>query len=204
MQKFFFTLTFFTVLLQVGTIGASELTSEELAMPLNTPISEVGKGQQEKTAAEDKSSSKIRELEWDDLMPADYRIEELLAQINAGEIADDDPRIDEAMQKIKELFSKAPVVEELNQQMVKLPGFVVPLDPNQDSMTDFLLVPYYGACIHVPPPPANQTVFVTGKQSKYKLYDTVWVKGKMIVERSRNDLGDSGYSIMATEITPYE
>ena len=70
--------------------------------------------------------------------------------------------------------------------------------------TDFLLVPYYGACIHVPPPPSNQTVFVTGHKGKLKLYDTVWVTGKMTVERSENELGDSGYTIKDADVKPYE
>lgn len=206
-----------------------ELTDEELAMPLNTPISEVKtKAEPEPDAqpepeqveddqpvsevsrskTEDKAASEtesgIRELEWDDLMPKDYRIEELLAKINAGDISDDDPRIDEAMEKVKAMFAQAPVVDELHNQEIKLPGFVVPMDSDNEKITDFLLVPYYGACIHVPPPPANQTVFVTGKESKYKLYDTVWVTGKIVVERNQNELGDSGYSIIASDISPYE
>lgn len=178
-------------------------TDEELAMPLNTPISAVKKAELE-PGNTGNADTAFEELEWDDLMPKDYRIEELLAEINAGNISDDDPRIDEAMAKVKEMFAKAPVVEELNNKMVKLPGFVVPLDLENEKITDFLLVPYFGACIHVPPPPANQTVFVTGKQSRFKLYDTVWVKGRLLIERSENELGDSGYSIQATSVEPYE
>ncbi len=178
---------------------------EQLAMPLNTPISAVkNDSKEEQTETRKESDGEYKELEWDDLMPKDYRIEELLAEINAGNIADDDPRIDEAMAKVKEMFAKAPVVDDLNNKMVKLPGFVVPLDADNEKMNDFLLVPYFGACIHVPPPPANQTVFVTGKQSKFQLYDTVWVKGKMIIERLENELGDTGYSIQATAVEPYE
>ena len=186
--------------------NSAPVVDEPLAMPLNTPISEVKTSGPDKSTQteEDTSSSEFKKLEWDDLMPKDYRIEELLADINAGNISDDDPRIDEAMEKIKEMFSNAPVVEELNNTKIQLPGFVVPLDPDNEKITDFLLVPYYGACIHVPPPPANQTVFVTGKESKFKLYDTVWVKGEIVIERSENDLGDSGYSIIASEVVPYE
>lgn len=198
------------IFFMIGVYGCeSESTQpeEELAMPLNTPISaiETNKKQTGGNDAADRAlSSEYRELGWDDLMPKDYRIEALLAEINAGNIADDDPRVDEAMAKIKEMFAMAPVVETLNDQMVKLPGFVVPLDPDNEKMNDFLLVPYYGACIHVPPPPANQTVFVTGRQSKFRLYDTVWVSGQLRIERSENELGDSGYSIQATKVEPYE
>ena len=70
-----------------------------------------------------------------------------------------------------------------------------------------LLVPYYGACIHVPPPPANQTVHVvTDKDGAYegKLFDTVWVTGKISVVSLSIDLGDAGYRIDATHVEPYE
>ena len=49
----------------------------------------------------------------------------------------------------------------LNGQYVKLPGYVVPLESDAGGLlSEFLLVPYYGACIHVPPPPSNQIVYV--------------------------------------------
>lgn len=184
---------------------------QALAMPLNTPIDELpvrvdsDTPESVQTRQPDMSAkSAVRELEWDDLMPVDYRIEEILVKMNTGEIADDDPRVDEVMAKIKELYSKAPVVEALDNQQIRLPGFVVPLELDQEVTRDFLLVPYYGACIHVPPPPANQTVFVTGKESQFKLFDAVWVSGTMRVERSDNELGASGYSIIANDIAPYE
>ncbi len=55
----------------------------------------------------------------------------------------------------------APVVKELDGQQVKLPGYIVPLEVSEEGRTtEFLLVPYYGACIHVPPPPSNQIVHI--------------------------------------------
>ena len=64
------------------------------------------------------------------------------------------PRANELMERIQDLWKQAPVVESLHGRRVKLPGFVVPLDWNNDGsdLNEFLLVPYYGACIHVPPP----------------------------------------------------
>lgn len=181
-----------------------ELTEEEFAIPLNTPITDVATGRNSEEPTRDDIPDNVTELEWDELMPKDYRIEEILVQINAGELSDDDPRVEEAMEKIKELYSKAPVVEELDNKMVKLPGFVVPLNMDGKKTTDFLLVPYYGACIHVPPPPSNQTVFVTGHNSELKLYDTVWVIGNLKVKKIENELGDSGYSIQDAIVKPYE
>lgn len=185
-------------------IELNQPEQEALVMPLKMPITDVAVRNSNAVSDEDDPLDNIKALEWDELMPKDYRIEALLEQINAGDLSDDDPRIDEAMEKIKEMYSKAPVVEELDNTDVKLPGFVVPMNLDGKETTDFLLVPYYGACIHVPPPPPNQTVFVTGHKSELKLYDTVWVIGRLRVERSENELGDSGYSIIATDIRPYE
>ena len=74
------------------------------------------------------------------------------------------------------------------------------------TIQEFLLVPYFGACIHTPPPPANQTAYVvTGKHNAYEgeLFDTVWVTGTIRVERSSNELGDAGYRIDASTVEPY-
>jgi hypothetical protein len=75
------------------------------------------------------------------------------------------------------------------------------------KIDQFLLVPYFGACIHVPPPPANQIVHVVmreGKAFEGELFDTVWVSGTMQVERLSNELGDAGYRLDNATVTPYE
>ena len=72
---------------------------------------------------------------------------------------------------------------------------------------EFLLVPYQGACIHVPPPPANQTIYVkTDDKSagEYGYFDTVWVTGTIKVVKSVNELAESGYTILASGVEPYE
>jgi hypothetical protein len=91
--------------------------------------------------------------------------------------------------------------------MIRLPGFVVPLDMDATEMREFLLVPYFGACIHVPPPPSNQTVYVvTADGAAYRgdMFDTVWVEGTMHIERFSNELGEAGYRIDAVSVSPYE
>jgi hypothetical protein len=146
------------------------------------------------------------ELTWDALIPADWR-PDILSEYNVDEMSDDDPRAVELMEKIKKLWKEAPVVEELDGRRVKLPGFVVPLENDGDKIYLFLLVPYFGACIHVPPPPANQTVLVStkkGKEFKGRLFDTVWVKGTLRVESTSSDVGDSGYSLQADVVEDYE
>lgn len=148
-----------------------------------------------------------KELEWDDLIPKDFRPDDLLAAYNADELSDDDPRAAELMAKLKELWKLAPVVKELNGELIKLPGFVVPLEGDGEVVTSFLLVPYYGACIHVPPPPANQTVYVKAGQGSAKireLFETVWVTGRLSVQSTSSELGDAGYTISGARVEAYE
>ncbi|WP_435607289.1 DUF3299 domain-containing protein [Pseudomonas knackmussii] len=107
----------------------------------------------------------------------------------------------------KQQTPNAPVVQALDGQQVKLPGYVVPLDVAADGeVREFLLVPYYGACIHVPPPPSNQIVYVhDAKGVKMdELYQPFWVTGKISVKALDSDLAQAGYQLKADEVAPYE
>ncbi|MBA1203108.1 DUF3299 domain-containing protein [Pseudomonas capeferrum] len=97
----------------------------------------------------------------------------------------------------------APVVEALDGQQVKLPGYIVPLEVNeQGRTTEFLLVPYYGACIHVPPPPSNQIVHIFSEMGVRveDLYQPYWIEGRMQVKAARSELADAGYQMQAGKI----
>ncbi|TVQ84994.1 MAG: DUF3299 domain-containing protein [Chromatiaceae bacterium] len=147
------------------------------------------------------------ELQWDYLIPPGWRPDQLLDDYDVDAIDDDDPRADELMQKLLAIWAEAPVVEVLDGRRVRLPGFVVPLELDATEIAEFLLVPYFGACIHVPPPPANQTVLVrTVADVPYRggLFDVVWVEGRMRVESFANELGDAGYRIEEAAVSPYE
>ncbi len=153
------------------------------------------------------NASVVRELEWDALIPDDYRPDALMQEYNVDELEDDDPRTAELMAKLRELWDQAPVREDLDGAAIKLPGFVVPVEGDAEETTSFLLVPYYGACIHVPPPPANQTVYVLtepGKGTRPGLFDVVWVTGTMSVKRTENDIAEAGYTLYATDVSAYE
>ncbi len=91
------------------------------------------------------------------------------------------------------------VVETLNGQTVRLGGYVVPLDFDATSVKEFLLVPFVGACIHVPPPPANQIVYVkTAKGFDVKgMFDPVTVTGKLSTSYASTGLADAGYTLEA-------
>ena len=118
------------------------------------------------------------------------------------------------MAKRKEL--QTAVVKDLNGKTVRLPGYILPLEMSGTKVSEFLLVPYIGACIHVPPPPPNQIVLVkTAEKKAYsndQLYDPVWVTGVISVQSTAKDLFlvdgsagvDIGYAMKANRIEPYK
>ena len=148
------------------------------------------------------------ELEWDAMIPDDYRPDKIMAKFgDINELDDNDPRAQKMLEQLEEAWKEAPVVESLDGKRVKLPGFVVPIEGDGKKLTEFLLVPYYGACIHVPPPPANQTVYVKVPKGDAKIreaFDTVWVSGILSAKSFDSDLATAGYQIEAEEVTPYE
>ncbi|MCI4661209.1 MAG: DUF3299 domain-containing protein [Neomegalonema sp.] len=99
--------------------------------------------------------------------------------------------------------SKTRFVEEFNGKQVNLPGYIVPLDLNEEGTKTFLMVPYIGACIHVPPPPPNQIVLVEASE-RYPMkeyFEPVIVTG--IFDRltgQATELAEVGYRIDASQV----
>lgn len=94
----------------------------------------------------------------------------------------------------------AKTVPAMNGKEVRLGGYPVPLETDaKGHSTLFFLVPYPGACIHVPPPPPNQLVLVRyPKGLKIEdIYTPLWVIGKLKVEKVSNDLADAAYALDA-------
>jgi hypothetical protein len=107
----------------------------------------------------------------------------------------------------KQDMPNAPVVKSLDGQNIRLPGYIVPLEVSEEGRTtDFLLVPYFGACIHVPPPPSNQIVHVKSELGVKldELYQPYWVEGPLQVKASSSELADAGYQMEAEKIYAYE
>jgi len=150
----------------------------------------------------------FEEIDWDSLVPAGYQPDAILDQYgDFSELADDDPRVLEIMQELEAAYKIAPVNEAMDGKRVKLPGFVVPLEGDGKAISEFLLVPYYGACIHVPPPPANQTVFVSvesGKAEVRNAFDVVWVSGTLSAKSFDSELATAGYQLQAVTVETYE
>jgi hypothetical protein len=94
------------------------------------------------------------------------------------------------------------VVAEFNGKRVRIGGYVVPLDFEATTVKEFLLVPFVGACIHVPPPPANQIVYVKSEKGFQVAgqFDPVWVTGTLKTETAFTGLADAGYSIDADSV----
>lgn len=153
-----------------------------------------------------KTDGSLLELGWADLVPSDWITDEFLNSLNLDELDDDDPRAEAALQKILAEWNRAPVVEELDDRRVRIPGFVVPLEGDGRTIQEFLLVPYFGACVHVPPPPSNQLIHILPDRSIPGEWDMqpVWVTGRLRVTRFESDLGNAGYQLQASEVEEYQ
>lgn len=97
-------------------------------------------------------------------------------------------------------------LKKLDGQKVRMPGFIVPLDDADEEGAEFLLVPYYGACVHTPPPPPNQMAFVQmvgNKRVKLALFDAVWMEGTLRITNYDSPYGQVGYTIEGLTMKPY-
>ena len=137
------------------------------------------------------------DLDWEDLLPKDQStIPNALRSLLPH---------DEQVPLTSEQPASSGVRTDWNGQIVRLPGFIVPIDYKGSGVTAFILVPYVGACVHVPPPPANQLVFVT-TETPYEsdgLFEPVNVIGMFGVSSLRTHIADIGYALSADEILPY-
>ncbi len=103
---------------------------------------------------------------------------------------------------------------ELDGKIVRIPGYALPLELTEGGVSEFLLVPYVGACIHTPPPPPNQMVFVELRKEYevQSLYDPVWITGQIRVEQASRSLTfvdgtnnvATGYALSGVSVEPYE
>lgn len=154
------------------------------------------------------ATASVHTIEWKDLVPAGYDPNELMRkyQTEVARLKDNDPRAERLAEGLRKAWEDAPVVGSLHDKTVKLAGFLVTLEGDGKAVSEFLLVPYFGACVHVPPPPSNQIVLVrTGAQpfKVNKMFQTVLVTGRLRTERARNELASASYVIDATHVEPY-
>lgn len=140
-----------------------------------------------------------RTLDWVELMPAeDLKLLESMPEIQHE---GDGPVT------LPDEIMTGRVVPEMDNTPARIPGFIVPLKTVGDQrIVEFFLVPYYGACIHVPPPPPNQIIHVTYPEGieLEVLYEPFWVEGPLTINRTEHDIGTSSYAIQAQAVVPYE
>lgn len=150
-------------------------------------------------------------ISWDDLVPANYQPEEIVAkyqkQLDKFEEEDYSSEAVALYSKINAELNNAPENKTLNNKQIKLPGFIAPLNQHNGVITEFLLVPYFGACIHAPPPPINQTVLVkVADNMGIKIddsYNAFWVSGEIRIDGKKTDIGEAGYRIENATIETY-
>jgi hypothetical protein len=150
----------------------------------------------------------VREIGWEELLPEGE--EERLAQLyqqqmallySGGPIAEGSA----ADQMIQ--IGTFNTVKELDELKVRIPGYTVPFEFGANAeITEFLLVPYYGACLHAPPPPPNQTVFAM-TEDPIRLRDlaqAVWIEGTLFTQTQESELADAAYTIRVDRVEVYE
>jgi hypothetical protein len=133
--------------------------------------------------------------------------QDLKALLNSGKLQDSDPRAMEALEKMKALWDSAPTEPSLAGMRVRLPGFAIPLEAKADKVSEFLLVPYFGACIHSPPPPANQIIHAVSSQAaeghaQHGCDLGAWHPEPAV--RADTPWGKAGYRLAVDKIAPYE
>ncbi len=149
-------------------------------------------------------AAEFPEISWDDLIPKGWDPLKSLGDMKP--LSDSDPRAAQQYEKLREIWDNAPTVAALSGRRVRLPGYLVPLDEAKDGLREFLLVPYFGACIHTPPPPANQIVHGRSQAAikGFQTMDAVWVYGTLGLVRGNSEMGASGYSMVVSRIEAYK
>lgn len=170
------------------------------------------------TCESEAQNSSYEEVEWTQLMPKDdldalLNPPEYLYDIEDGseedtlENLDAKPFENEKDKRYHQALSSARVIESYNNTNIRIPGFIVPLESEEGKrITEFFVVPYFGACLHLPPPPPNQIIYVNFEQGVEleSLYDAFWFEGKLTINTVENELGTSAYQFKLDRVLPYE
>ena len=158
------------------------------------------------------------DIEWIALMPADdlealMNPPDFLANIEDGSALDsvdalgEKTEADEQTKRFHEALTSTRVVDAYNNKKIRIPGFMVPLESDEEqNVTSFFIVPYFGACLHLPPPPPNQIIF-SASDTGVPLEDIsqpFWFEGKLVIEQQENELGTSAYTLKLDNVELYQ
>jgi hypothetical protein len=134
-----------------------------------------------------------RQIRWSELAPSGWDpYKEARGLRERGRaLKDDDPEAKQLVRKLRDLWDFAPTNPEIAGKPIRIPGYVVPLETNKSGLSELMLVPYFGACIHTPPPPSNQILNVKLERPLrgVRTMETVWVEGTIRVRRSETSAG---------------
>lgn len=140
-----------------------------------------------------------RQIGWHELVPAGWDPQQGLRELptDIDDLQDTDPRAQVHLRRLREIWDRAPVVGALEGAEVRLPGYIVPIVADKRGVSEFLLVPFLGACIHSPPPPANQIVLcrADGPLPGLRVMEAVWTEGRLSVQRADTPHGAAGYAM---------
>lgn len=140
----------------------------------------------------------FREITWDDLIPPGIPYSEIIGE---GEMD-----VERDIWKPIYDANATKFNTDLNGQDIKMPGYILPLETTAAGVREFVLVPYIGACIHTPPPPPNQLVFVTADPPwpSEDMWEAIWVYGRLQAKMHSTELAEIGYQLTASKIEVYE
>ncbi|MBX5461091.1 MAG: DUF3299 domain-containing protein [Steroidobacteraceae bacterium] len=187
---------------KAGSAGAAARAPARASAPGTAAAKSRASGVRAKTPARPRQKpGEVLDLDWRELLPANERAHYSAAAPppEHGPLGEGGPP---ALQK-----QTTTVNADLANLTVRMPGFVVPLSPPRDGMVkEFFLVPYIGECIHVPPPPPNQMVYVTSTSGipANAIHEAYWVTGKMRIETRKTKLGTAAYVLSAGKVELYQ
>ena len=171
-------------------------------------------GKASPAAASKAAPGQPRQITWEELVPKDWDPAKEFKGMDLSALDDGDPRANELLMKMQEVSNNAPTNPAMNGAEIKIPGFIVPLEEAKGEVTEFLLVPWVGACIHTPPPEPNQIVYVKPDTAfeMRRAFDAVWVTGRIAATGSKRSVEivdgkadiDVGYSLRASLVEPYQ
>jgi hypothetical protein len=153
----------------------------------------------------------FEETDWFALVPRDWEPGKTFGA-DIARLSDKDPRAIDALEKLRAAWADAPVEPAMAGARIRIGGFVIPLDTDNGAVTELLLVPYFGACIHAPPPPANQVIHVFARRplQHLSMMDPVYVSGTLRVARNRTPdsavglIDTIGYEMDLEKVAPYK
>ena len=171
--------------------------------------------QNDSVSAEDKSA--FTTVDWADLIPPEV-LEILLnppsyiAEIEDGSAEDQitsqmkNTLADQEEDAYRRALASTDVNPAMDGQKIRIPGFVVPLEFDEDqTISQFFLVPYFCACLHMPPPPPNQIILVDAPEGVQMsaLYEPFWLEGEVSTVVTENDMAKSAYAMQLHKLSPY-